>query len=155
MRGLLFFLAFVSSLPFIFISPFNGVLAWYVFSLGNFHTLTWGFLSNLYYAWIISILTLISWLWSRTDPKRLPLTPATILTLLFALWMTITTLFALAPSDEVLPEWTRDNKMLFMCLVGFALTTTRERINQLIWVVLLTIGAWGVKGAILGSLGGF
>src|SRR6266446_3983922 len=155
MRGLLFFSVFVSSLPFIFISPFNGVLAWYVFSLGNFHTLAWGFLINLYYAWIISILTCISWLWSRTDPKRFPLTPVVVLTLLFMLWMTITSFFALGSSDDVWREWTRDNKMLFMCLVGYALTTTRERVNQLIWVVLLAIGVWGVKGAILGSLGGF
>ena len=155
MRGLLLFLAFVSSLPFIFISPFNGVLLWYAFSLGNFHTMLWGFLSDLYYAWIISILTCISWLWSRTDPKRLPLTPLVVLTLLFVLWMVITSLFALGPSDDVWREWTRDNKMLFMCLVGYALSTTRERINQLIWVVLLAIGFWGVKGAISGSLHGF
>jgi probable O-glycosylation ligase (exosortase A-associated) len=155
LRGLLLFLAFVSSLPFIFISPFNGVLLWYAFSLGNFHTMLWGFLSDLYYAWIISILTCISWLWSRTDPKRLPLTPLVVLTLLFVLWMVITSLFALGPSDDVWREWTRDNKMLFMCLVGYALSTTRERINQLIWVVLLAIGFWGVKGAISGSLHGF
>src|SRR6266436_4582861 len=156
MRGLAFFLAFLSSVPFIlFVSPFYGVLAWYVFSLGNFHTMTWGFLSNLYYAWIIAILTCISWLCSRTDPKRLPLTPLVVLTLLFVLWMTITSLFALEPNDDVWREWTRDNKVLFMCLVGYALTTSRERVNQLIWVVLLTIGVWGVKGAIRGSLGGF
>ena len=34
MRGFGFFLAFVASLPFVFVSPFNGVLLWYVFSLG-------------------------------------------------------------------------------------------------------------------------
>jgi len=154
-RGLLFLLAFVSSLPFIFISPFNGILAWYAFSLGNFHTLTWGVLSNLNYAWIIAIATCISWLCSRADPKRLPPTPLVVLTLLFALWMTITSLFALEPNDVVWREWTRDHKVLFMCLVGYALTTTRERVNQLIWVFLLAIGVWGVKGAILGSLRGF
>jgi probable O-glycosylation ligase (exosortase A-associated) len=155
MRGLLFLSAFVSSVPFIFKSPFNGVLAWYAFSLSNVHTLVWGSLSHLYYAWIISILTGISWLISRSDPKRLPLNPLVILTLLFTLWMTITTLFAVGPSDEVVPEWTRDNKMLLMCLVGYALTTTRERVNKLIWVVLLAVGLWGVKGAILGPLHGF
>src|SRR5215468_324664 len=104
MRGLAFFLLFVSSLPFIFISPFNGVLAWYAFSLGNFHTLTWGFLTNLYYAWIISILTGISWLWSRSDPKRFPLTPVSVLTLLFMVWITITSFFALGWSDDVWRE---------------------------------------------------
>src|SRR5215469_18002774 len=97
MRGLVFFLIFVSSLPLIFVSPFNGVLIWYVFSLGNFHTLTWGFFSDLYYAYIIAILTGFSWMISSIEKKQLPLTPSVILTLLFSLWMTITTLCALAP----------------------------------------------------------
>jgi probable O-glycosylation ligase (exosortase A-associated) len=41
-----------------------------------------------------------------------------------------------------------------MCLVGYALTTTRERLNQLIWAVVLTIGLWGVKGALSSMLHG-
>ena len=65
------------------------MLIWYIFSLGNFHTLTWGFLSNLHYAYIIAILTCVSWLFNA-EKKRLPLTPVVILTLLFSLWMTST-----------------------------------------------------------------
>jgi putative inorganic carbon (hco3(-)) transporter len=156
MRGLAFFLVFISSLPFIFISPFNGVLVWYVFSLGNFHTLIWGGpFSNLNYAYIIAFLTCISWLFSRTEKKQLPFTPLVVLTMLFALWITFTSLFALAPSNEVWMKWTMIQKMLFMCLVGYALTTTPERVNQLIWAVVLSIGFWGVKGGILGALNGF
>jgi putative inorganic carbon (HCO3(-)) transporter len=41
-----------------------------------------------------------------------------------------------------------------MCLVGYALTTSRERLGQLIWAVVLTIGFWGVKGAFLRILHG-
>src|SRR5215831_18600838 len=151
MRGFVFFLIFISSLPFIFVSPFNGVLIWYIFSLGNFHTLTWGFLSNLKYAYIIAILTCVSWLFSA-EKKRLPLTPIVILTLLFSLWMTITSIFAVAPATLVWDKWVFVHKMLFMALVGYALTTTHERVNQLIWVVVLSIGFWGVKGAIGGLL---
>jgi putative inorganic carbon (hco3(-)) transporter len=148
MRGFVFFLIFISSLPFIFVSPFNGVLIWYVFSLGNFHTLTWGFFSDLYYAYIIAILTVFSWLISRVDKKKLPLTSLVILTLLFSLWITITSLCALAPEEDVWAKWTTVQKILLMCLVGFALTTTRCRVEQLIWVVVLSVGFWGVKGAI-------
>jgi len=155
MRGLVFFLAFVSSLPFIFLSPFNGVLIWYVFSLGNFHTLIWGGpFASLNYAYVIAILTCVSWLFSRTERKRLPLTPLVIMTLLFSLWITITSYYALAPEEDVWTRWTTVQKILLMGLVGYALTTTRERVDQLIWAVALTIGAWGVKGAILGSLHG-
>lgn len=155
MRGLLFFLAFISSLPLIFVTPFNGVLIWYVFSLGNFHTLIWGGpFSTLNYAYVIAILTCISWMMARTEKKQLPITPLVILTLIFSFWITFTSFFALAPSEDVWTKWTTVQKILFMCLVGYALTTTRERLNQLIWVVVLTIGVWGIKGAIAGILHG-
>src|SRR5947208_14936973 len=127
MRGMVFLLGFVSSLPLIFMSPFNGVLIWYVFSLGNFHTLIYGVFANLNYAYVIAILTCISWLISRTDRKKLPMTPLVILTLLFSLWITFTSWFALAPADDVWTKWTFVEKVLFMCLIGYAMTTTRDR----------------------------
>jgi probable O-glycosylation ligase (exosortase A-associated) len=155
MRGFAFFLAFVASLPFIFVSPFNGVLVWYVFSLGNFHTLIWGGpFASLNYAYVIAIVTCLSWSFSRTDKKQLPITPLVVLTLLFSIWITFTSWFALAPSEDVWAKWITVQKILFMCLVGYALTTTRERLNQLIWAVVLTIGLWGVKGALLSILHG-
>jgi len=155
MRGFAFFLAFVGSLPFIFVSPFYGVLLWYVFSLGNFHTLIWGGpFAYLNYAYVIAILTCLSWSFSRADKKQLPITPLVILTVLFSIWITFTSWFALAPGDDVWTKWTTVQKVLFMCLVGYALTTTRERLNQLIWVVVLTIGLWGVKGALWSILHG-
>src|ERR1700720_4712921 len=155
MRGLGFFLAFVACLPFIFVSPFTGVLAWYVFSLGNFHTLIWGGpFAALNYAYVIAIVTCLAWLFSRTEPKQLPLTPLVILTLSFSVWITFTSLFALGPADDVWNKWITVQKILFMCLVGYALMTTRERLNQLIWAVVLTIGLWGVKGALFSILHG-
>jgi len=148
MRGYAFLLVFLLSLTLIFKSPFNGVLVWYVFSLGNFHTLIWNpAIATLNYAYLIAILTCVSWLFSRAEKKQLPLTPQVILTILFMLWMTITSFFA-ALGPTAWEKWDWVEKMLFMCLLGFALTTTRERVNQLIWVVVLSIGFWGVKGAI-------
>src|SRR5271169_2233684 len=151
MRGYLFFSAFLLSLPFVFVTPFNGVLLWYAFSMGNFHRLVWGVFSDLYYGYIIAILTCTSWLISR-EKKQLPLTPLVVLTLLFAVWITITSLVAAEPAaafpgypEDLWTKWTTVEKVLFMCLVGYALTTTRERVDQLIWVVVLAIGVWGVK----------
>ena len=152
MRGLLFITLFVSSLWFVFKSPFNGALLWYVFSLGNFHTIVWGFFSDLHYAYIIAFATCLSWLISK-EPKKLPLTPLAVLTLVFAVWITITSLIAARGpypgfAAGVWSMWSRVEKVLFMCLVGYALTKSREQVNQLIWVVVLSIGVWGVKGAI-------
>src|SRR6266446_4407475 len=150
MRGLGFFLVFIASLPLIFISPFNGVLIWYVFSLGNFHTLIWGGpFADLNYAYIIAILTCVCWAFSLREKKQLPLTPLVVLTSGFMLWTTITSYFALAPSSIVWSKWIDTDKILFMCLVGYALTTTRERVDKLLWVVVLALGVWGVKGTIM------
>ena len=155
MRGLFFFMVFISSLPLIFVSPFNGVLIWYIFSLGNFHTLIWGGpFANLNYAYIIAILTCLAWAFSRSEKKQVPITPLVIATMLFAIWMTITSCFALAPDSLVWSKWLETEKILFMCLVGYALTTTRDRLNQLIWAVVLALGVWGVKGTIMSLLHG-
>ena len=148
MRGFLFLLIFISCLPLVFVSPFYGVLIWYVFSLGNFHTLTWGVLGDLHYAYIIAIVTCFSWAISRKELKKLPFSPLVTLTLLFSIWMTITSFSALGPSDDVWRQWELVQKILFMCFVGYALTTTRERVDQLVWAVVFSIGIWGVKGAI-------
>jgi probable O-glycosylation ligase (exosortase A-associated) len=146
MRATLFLLIFLTGLVLTCVSPFYGVLLWYGFSLGNFHTLTWGTFDNLYLAYIIVIVTGISWVFSRTEKIRLPLTPLVVLTLLFSLWITITSYFGLGP--VVWDRWIFVQKVLLMGLVGYALTTTRERVDQLVWVVVLAIGLWGVKGAL-------
>lgn len=148
MRGLLFFVIFLVGMGFVFASPFYGVMAWYVFSLGNPHRLAYGFFSTLPYAYIIAGLTFLCWLTSRRDPVRIPFTPLVVLTLLFSLWMTVTSVFAAAPADSVWDKWTEVHKVLLMAVVGYALTTSRQRINLLIWTVVLSIGFWGVKGGI-------
>jgi putative inorganic carbon (HCO3(-)) transporter len=154
MRGLVFFLAFVASLPLIFVSPFYGVIIWYVFSLGNFHTMVFGPFATVNYALVIAVLTCFSWIISRKEKVHLPITPLVGMTLAFAFWITFTSWFALAPGEGVWIKWSTVEKILFMCLVGYALSTTRERIDQLIWAVVLTLGLWGVKGAIWGILSG-
>ena len=133
MRGYAFLLVYLWSLTLILKTPLNGVLVWYAVSFGNFQTLIWDYtLSTLPYAYVVAIVTGISWLFSRTEKKKLPATPLVILTILFSLWVTITSLFALPPGEDVWFKWTWFQKILLMCLIGFALTTTRERVNQLI-----------------------
>src|SRR5271165_3498414 len=105
MRAVLFLAIFLSGLALTFVSPFYGVLLWYGFSLGNFHTLTWGALENLNLAYIIAILIGLSWVISPTEKLRLPMTPLVVLTLLFSLWITITSCFALGPSAVVWDRW--------------------------------------------------
>src|SRR5262249_35214944 len=117
MRGYAFVLVYLCSLLWSFKTPFNGVLVWYAFSFGNFHTLIWDpSLATLNYAYPIVIVTGVSWLFSRTEKIKLPLTPQVVLTLLFSAWITITSNFALAPGDDVWSKWSFFQKVLLMCL---------------------------------------
>src|SRR5260370_35471273 len=131
MRGLGFFLVFVAGLPFIFVSPFNGVLAWYVFSLGNFHTLIWGgAFAGLNYAYLIAVLTCLSWFFSQTDKTQLPITPLLILTVRCSIWITFTSWSALAPGEDVWGNWTTVQRIRCRSRVGSALTPPRDLRNH-------------------------
>jgi len=57
--------------------------------------------------------------------------------------MTITSCFAFAPAEVVWDRWVFVHKICSWVSSGYALTTTRERVNQLVWVVVLSIGFWG------------
>ena len=126
-----------------------------MFSLGNFHTLILGSAGHIKLCLCHRDLDLHLVAIFSYRKKTASYEAAGGIDLLFAVWITITSCFALSPNQaDVWEKWSTVEKILFMCLVGYALTTTRERLNQLIWAVVLTLGFWGVKGAILGILRG-
>ena len=53
--------------------------------------------------------------------------------------------FALASEEDVWAKWQIVNKILFMCLVRCSLATSRDRVNQLIWVAVLSVGGRPVR----------
>ncbi|MGK5023187.1 putative O-glycosylation ligase, exosortase A system-associated [Janthinobacterium sp. RB2R34] len=146
MRDILITLIVFGSLPFIFKVPATGALMWVWVSVMNPHTQGWGFATQLPFAMIIAVATMFSMLLSRT-PKRLPMTPVSALLLLFVLWMNVTTPFALLPE----PSWVQWNKVMKIMLMSFVvmmLIRSRTDIIRLVWVLVGSIGFYGVKGGI-------
>ena len=146
MRDILITLIVFGSLPLIFRAPVNGALMWVWISVMNPHTQGWGFATQLPFAMIIAVVTLFSMALSRT-PKGLPLTPVSVLLLLFVLWMNVTTPFALLPA----PSWVQWNKVMKIMLMSFVvmmLIRTQRDIVRLIWVLVVSIGFYGIKGGI-------
>ena len=146
MRSVLVALLVFGSLPLIVIKPHVGVLVWSWISYMNPHRLTWGFTYDFPLAMVVGLVTIAAWLFSR-EPKSLPRHPLVLLLAMFAAWVSFTTLFAVYP-DQAQAKWDRTIKvLLFNGFVTLGLITTRQRLDALIWVIVLSLGFFALKGA--------
>ena len=118
----------------------------------NPHRLTWGFAYNMPFAFVIAITTLVALLVSR-EPKKVPWTREAVLLLAFVAWMFITTIFSVYPvlAWAHLEKVAKIQLMIFLTLV---LMQSKDRINALVWVMVLSLGFYGVKGGIFTILHG-
>ncbi|MGH6914234.1 MAG: putative O-glycosylation ligase, exosortase A system-associated, partial [Geminicoccales bacterium] len=146
MRSLLVALLIFGSLPLIIVKPHVGVLVWSWIGYMNPHRLTWGFTYDFPFAMVVGLVTIAAWLFSR-EPKTLPRHPLVLLLAALAAWVSFTTLFAAYP-DHAHGKWDRTIKiLLFNGFVTLGLITTRRRLDALIWVIVLSLGFFAVKGA--------
>jgi probable O-glycosylation ligase (exosortase A-associated) len=146
MRDLLVTLIVFASLPFIFKSPVNGALMWIWISVMNPHTQGWGFAANFPFAFIIAIVTTISLMTTKQE-KNFPLTPVTATLIAFVLWMSLTMPFSIFMSDSV-AQWKKVMKIMSMTFVCLMLVKNRKDVHRLIWVLVMSLGYYGVKGGI-------
>jgi probable O-glycosylation ligase (exosortase A-associated) len=146
MRDVALTLVIFGTLPFILWRPHIGVLVWSWIGFMNPHRLTWGFAYDMPFAMIVALVTLASVLMSR-EPKKVPWTRETIVLLIFLAWMLVTTTQAMYP----VLAWPHMNevwKILLMVYVTMMLMQSKERINQLVWVIAMSLAFYGVKGGI-------
>ena len=153
MRSILVALLVFGSLPVILIKPHFGVLVWSWIGYMNPHRLTWGFAYDFPFAMVVGVATIAAWLFSR-EPKTVPWHPLVLLLAIFAAWVSFTTLFAAYP-DQAQWKWDRTIKILLLNgFVTLGLITTRQRLDALIWVIVLSLGFFAAKGAVFTLLTG-
>jgi probable O-glycosylation ligase (exosortase A-associated) len=112
----------------------------------NPHRLGWGFAFDFPFAQIVAIVTLLAMLSSK-EAKKIPWTRENIVLLIFVFWMFITTLAGL----NVWEKWQQWDKVWKIMLFTFLITMlmgTEERLKALVWVIIVSIGFYGVKGGI-------
>ncbi|MBN9127999.1 MAG: putative O-glycosylation ligase, exosortase A system-associated, partial [Nitrosospira sp.] len=146
MRDILVTLIVFGALPFVFKRPYIGVLLWVWISVMNPHTQGWGFATTFQFAAIIAAVTMISLVMTR-ESRNLPLTPVIWAFLAFIFWMNVTNLFALHP-EESSEQWVKVMKIMLMTVITCMLIKKKEHIQQLIWVIVISLGYYGVKGGI-------
>lgn len=146
MRDVVITLIIFGVLTFAFKRPAIGALLFTWVSLMNPHRLAYGFAYNFPFAAIIAGVTTLSLIASK-QPKRLPITPVTVLLLVFGAWVTFTSLFALEPG-LVWREWSRVIKTFFMVIVTIMAINTEKDLKRFAWVVAMSLGIFGLKGGL-------
>ena len=126
--------------------PYIGVYLWTWLGFMNPHRLTWGFAYYLPFAQVTAIVTLLALLVSK-EPKRIPWTRETVTLLVFIVWMFFTTFFALYPEDAW-TQWNKVWKIMFMVYLTLMLINTRQKLDWLVWIIVISLGFYGVKGGI-------
>ncbi len=152
MRDLIITLIIFGSIPFILRQPYIGVLVWSWISYMNPHKLTWGFAHDFPFAYVIVIILSASMLFSR-ERLRVPVTGLIVLWGMLLAWMCITTLFAIFPESATV-QLVKVLKIQLVTIFTLMLMTNRKRVDLLIWVIVTSIGFYGVKGGIFTLLGG-
>ena len=146
MRDILLATFLLGSLPFIVWRPTIGVFLWTWVSVMNPHRLAYGFAYDFSFAQLIAIATLLGLFFSR-EPKRLPMTPVTVVLFFLVLWMNVTTFFAI-DTDQSLVMWERVMKIQLMVFVSLALLNSKQQIHLFVWIIAGSVAFFGVKGGI-------
>jgi probable O-glycosylation ligase (exosortase A-associated) len=146
MRDIVLTAIFFGMLPFVFSRPYVGIYIWSWLGFMNPHRLTYGFAYEFPFAQIVAIVILFSVVRSK-ETMRVPWTRETVLLLIFILWMFFTTFFAFNP-DGAWQQWDKVWKIQLMLFVTLMLIDTKQKLDWLIWVIVLSLGLYGVKGGI-------
>src|SRR5579871_5729762 len=144
MRDLALVLMMIAGIPLTLRFPFVGLYLWEWFALMNPHRLAYGFAANAPFNLIVAVCTVLAWAFrsDRTIPKANALF---VLTAVFAIWISLTTLVAPVPEIST-PLWEERLKTLLLMFMIPAVITTRVRLHGLIWIIAISLAYYGVKG---------
>lgn len=146
MRDYLVLAIVLAGVPLAVFRPFFGILWWCWISYMNPHRLTWGIAYNFPAAMAIGAGTLLGLLFTK-DRAKLPFERETILLIILYIFFVVTTSFALFPA-AAWGRFDQISKILLMTAVTMMLVTSRERLRNLLLVIALSVGFFGVKGGI-------
>lgn len=127
--------------------PWVGVMLWTWISIMSPHRYAWGIAFDAPVAQIAAIATLVGLLVTK-DVRESPFKglPPKLLAA-FCVWMTVSWLFGLDPSDDY-AQWNKIMKVFFMVFVGLALLHQKKHVITLAWVCALSLGVLGIKAGI-------
>ena len=145
MRDILLTLFIAVLLPFVIRRPEIGAYLWVWLGMMNPHKLSYGFASTLPFAQIVAILTMVGYVFTK-HKKPLPINGGTLLLFALIVWMTVTSIYAINDPQLVWGRWLFVMKINVMLLLTMMVLRGRKQIDWLVWVIVVSIGFFGVKG---------
>jgi probable O-glycosylation ligase (exosortase A-associated) len=147
-RDIVLSLAFLWCLRLSFQYPYAGVLAWTWLTIMQPNREVYGAVStSLRLNFMVAAVTIFTWYLSKE--RKLPRADATfVVGTIFFVWVTFNSFFV--PFPDVSAEgWDRFWKVLALGLMVMLMANSRLRINALIWVTVVSLCYYGVKGGAL------
>ena len=148
MRDIALTLIVVGLLPVALFRPYIGACLWAWISIMNPHTLTFGFAKGLPWAQLAAGVTLIAFAFNSRRRYLLPWSTGTAFLLALMVWMTVSSVFSLNEQGQVWERWVFVMKILAMLIVTLMLVRGRQQIELLLWVIVISLGLFGVKGGL-------
>ena len=146
MRDLILVAAMLFYIPISLRFPAAGLLCWTWFSIMNPHRQLYGFAYGQPFNSVIAVATLVGWVASR-EPKRWTPDAMPWLLLLFLTWMTLDTPFSAFPSYSWV-FWDRVVRIFALIFLVLFLITTKARIYAMVWIIVISLGFYGIKGGV-------
>ena len=144
MRDLILLAALLGVIPLILRAPVVGLLAWIWVTLMNPQREVFGMLRGFELNFYVAALTVLAWGASK-ERKVVPANLLTIAFVLFAAWTCLTTYTALyRPYSYWI--WDRTLKSIFLALAVMTLANSRIRIQAVLWMIVVALGYYAVKG---------
>jgi probable O-glycosylation ligase (exosortase A-associated) len=140
------------ALPFVLKRPWIGILLLSWLGYMNPHRLTYGFAYDFPFAMIVALVTIGAFLFSK-EKKEMIWSRETVVLLIFIGWMLFTTFFAFYPEAAWL-QWNKVWKIQLIIFLTVLIITDRQKLNWLVWVIVLSLGFYGIKGGIFTILTG-
>jgi len=146
MRDLALLAIIAGLIPVIMRHPWIGVLVGAWISLMNPHRYAFGFANNFPFAFIVALATVASLVFGK-QKIEFPRHGVLVMIILLMVWFSITLLFALEP-DAAFAQWVNVMKVFLLVLLSAFLIRSRKEIDAFIWVLVLSVGFFGVKGGL-------
>lgn len=145
MRALIYQLGTLIALPAALYAPHVGLLLYYWLSLMSPHSIAWGGLPLplIPMAAVVTIVGLV-----LSHDRQSPFSSTTIvLLILLWVWTLITTLLAHHP-EAAWQHWIAWSKIVLMTVVAVCLINNQLKLQAFIWILVLSIGYYSVKGGL-------
>lgn len=146
MRDIALLLLLAIGLAWTLRQPWVGALMWTNVSLMSPHVQFGYHTAGLPVGTAVALATLVGLLLTRRKHNPLAGPPMWAL-LAFVLWICITLPFSIYFSESY-PLWLRSMKIFLMLFVTAALIDDRRKLDAFIWVTVVSIGFYGIKGGL-------